>query len=247
MAHKKPSSEERSTYGHAQKMCASMTYAFGRLQGLGNMWWHKSDVGGGIMVGNPSISTEVSSFMCSLQRHKVKAGEVANSAHAITTPGERLSSHRWGGGRARRLLQAAYTLAFVCMLRFDEVLKIQAHDLECLRRGTEVCDMDMLMLIFFVSNYHPDIKPFHLWVFPPHEAHICPVRALTAWLGESRIESGYANTPMASEQFLELFCNNLLDIGIDPAPYGTHSRWALRKIYPPTVKCPHCGRCCPCG
>lgn len=38
--------------------------------------------------------------------------------------------HDWGGGRARRLLQAAYTIAFLCLLRFDEVLKIQVHDIE---------------------------------------------------------------------------------------------------------------------
>ncbi|KAG1869945.1 hypothetical protein F4604DRAFT_1584165 [Suillus subluteus] len=36
---------------------------------------------------------------------------------------------QWGGGRVRRLLQAAYTVAFLCMLRFDKVLKIQVHDL----------------------------------------------------------------------------------------------------------------------
>jgi len=48
-----------------------MTYAFGRLNGLGGMPWHESDAGGGIMVGNPSISVEVSSFMCSLCRRKV--------------------------------------------------------------------------------------------------------------------------------------------------------------------------------
>jgi hypothetical protein len=36
----------------------------------------------------------------------------------------------WGGGRARRLLQAIYTLAFWCLLRFDEVLKIQFQDME---------------------------------------------------------------------------------------------------------------------
>jgi hypothetical protein len=40
--------------------------------------------------------------------------------------------HEWGGGRARRLLQAAYTIAFLCLLRFDEVLKIQAQDIEVL-------------------------------------------------------------------------------------------------------------------
>jgi hypothetical protein len=38
--------------------------------------------------------------------------------------------NEWGGGRARRLLQAAYTIALLCLLRFDEVLKIQAHDVK---------------------------------------------------------------------------------------------------------------------
>lgn len=36
----------------------------------------------------------------------------------------------WGGGRARRLLHAIYALSFWCLLRFDEVLKIQFQDLE---------------------------------------------------------------------------------------------------------------------
>jgi hypothetical protein len=36
----------------------------------------------------------------------------------------------WGGGRTRRLLQAAYVVAFLCLLRFDEVLKIQLHHIE---------------------------------------------------------------------------------------------------------------------
>ncbi|KAG2130842.1 uncharacterized protein EDB93DRAFT_68431 [Suillus bovinus] len=81
----KPSTKDRGTYGHAQKMRASMTYAFGKLHGLGNMHWHESDAGDGTMVGNPSISVEVSSFMCSLRRRKIQASEVANSARAITS------------------------------------------------------------------------------------------------------------------------------------------------------------------
>ena len=36
----------------------------------------------------------------------------------------------WGGGRLRLMLQCIYTIAFLCLLRFDEVLKIQAHHLE---------------------------------------------------------------------------------------------------------------------
>lgn len=38
--------------------------------------------------------------------------------------------HDWGGGRARRLLTLAYVLSFLCLLRFDEVLKIQMQDIE---------------------------------------------------------------------------------------------------------------------
>lgn len=37
---------------------------------------------------------------------------------------------KWGGGRTRRALWALYLLAFWCLLRFDEVLKIQIQDIE---------------------------------------------------------------------------------------------------------------------
>ncbi|KAG1724756.1 uncharacterized protein EDB91DRAFT_1170028 [Suillus paluster] len=129
-------SQERGTYGHAQKMRASMTYGFGKLKGLGNMPWHESDVGA-TMVGNPSISVEVSSFMCSLRRRKVQAGEVANSARAITSEillklyhhnrlPENWTVQPYQPGERK---PAGGSLAFLCMLRFDEVLKIQVHDL----------------------------------------------------------------------------------------------------------------------
>lgn len=67
----KPSADERGSYGHAQKMRAAMTYAFGHLQGLGNLPWHESELRSGQMLGNPSVSVEVSSYMCSLRRRKV--------------------------------------------------------------------------------------------------------------------------------------------------------------------------------
>ncbi|KAG1899331.1 uncharacterized protein F5891DRAFT_953862, partial [Suillus fuscotomentosus] len=38
-----------------------------------------------------------------------------------------------------------------------------------------------------------------------------------------------ANQPMTLEHFLELFHNNLLDIGVDPSSYDTHS--FCRSIY----------------
>ncbi|KAN0073670.1 hypothetical protein V8E55_012147 [Tylopilus felleus] len=80
----KPRSKERGTYSHAQKMRVAMTYVFGRLHGLGDMPWHRSEVTNK-MLGNPSVSTQVSSYMCALRRRKVQMGEVAISARAVTS------------------------------------------------------------------------------------------------------------------------------------------------------------------
>ena len=88
---------------------------------------------------------------------QVRAGEVAMSSRAVNpellkalrdfnrlpenwtiqpyAPNTRMHPSRdppqtWGGGRVRRLLHAIYLLAFWCLLRFDEALKIQFQDLE---------------------------------------------------------------------------------------------------------------------
>jgi len=52
-------------------MRAAMTYAFGRLYGCGNRSWQMDEFRG-VMVGNPSISTEVSDYMLALHRRKVR-------------------------------------------------------------------------------------------------------------------------------------------------------------------------------
>ncbi|KAK6988966.1 hypothetical protein R3P38DRAFT_3331733 [Favolaschia claudopus] len=265
----------RASYNHAQKMRAAMTYAFGRLYGLGSLPWHESE-STGRMVGNPSVSETVATYMTSLRRRKVRVGETATSARAITeetllklykfnnipeiakvkqySAGSRKAikePHEWGGARARRLLTLAYVLAFLCLLRFDEVLKIQIHDIEWV---SDTCIK--LTLPFRKTSQFGGVKPFYLHLFPPHLAHLCPIRALTNWLYVSDIEDGFLfrkivsgdrvsqeNTHMTSECFLEMFRNNLLDITVDPAPYGTHSfrrggcqwlytccRWGLRRI-----------------
>ncbi|KAH9974495.1 hypothetical protein BJV74DRAFT_879688 [Russula compacta] len=71
---------------------------------------------------------------------------------------------------------------------------------------------------------------------PPDLEHLCPVLAFAEWNKVSNIREGYIfhkmasgdrisvnNDPMTSEYFLEMFRNNLLETGIDPIPYGTHS------------------------
>ncbi|KAJ7830225.1 hypothetical protein B0H14DRAFT_2366006, partial [Mycena olivaceomarginata] len=182
----KPSTQVRDSYNHAQKMRAAMTYAFGRLFGLGSLPWHQSE-STGKMVGNPSVSETVATYMTSLRRRKVRAGETATSARAITSEtllklhgfnnrpeiaaikeyaaGSRKhpkGPNEWGGGRARRLLTLAYVLAFLCLLRFDEVLKIQMHDIEWI---SETCIK--LTLPYRKTNQFGGIKPFYLYLFPP--------------------------------------------------------------------------------
>ncbi|KAJ7603612.1 hypothetical protein DFH06DRAFT_949969, partial [Mycena polygramma] len=74
--------KEVPTYAHAQKMRAAMSYAFGRLHRLGTTPWQESQ---GHSTGNPSVSELVSSYMVSLRRRKVQAGETAVSSRAITS------------------------------------------------------------------------------------------------------------------------------------------------------------------
>src|SRR6266446_5477661 len=67
---RKPAGVVRSKYTHAQKMRASMTHVFGRDFGLGSERWQKSEWTGR-MAGNPSVSTQLASYMVSLRNRKV--------------------------------------------------------------------------------------------------------------------------------------------------------------------------------
>lgn len=65
-----------------------MTYAFGRLHGLGDMPWHESEVPGSrAMLGNPSVSVQVSSYMCSLRRRKVRQHQCLLRLLTVCLPG----------------------------------------------------------------------------------------------------------------------------------------------------------------
>jgi hypothetical protein len=72
-----------------------------------------------------------------------------------------------------------------------------------------------------------------------------PILTMRWWVSALAWSHGSCRSPMVQtgESFLECFRNNLLGIGIDPRPYGTHSfrrggcqylavvlRWPLRQI-----------------
>jgi hypothetical protein len=66
----KPVDKVRSKYTHAQKMRASMTHIFGRDFGLGKQDWTKNEQTGR-MIGNPSTSHLLGTYMVSLRNRKV--------------------------------------------------------------------------------------------------------------------------------------------------------------------------------
>ncbi|KAH9008547.1 hypothetical protein EDB85DRAFT_2256034 [Lactarius pseudohatsudake] len=213
---KRLSTQVRATYGTAQKMRASMTYAFGRIHGLGSVHWeHGAD---GRTAGNPSVSKMVSRYMLSLHRRKVKAGETATSARAISADtlkklyhfnfrpefrgkrdyalGRKKADDQWGGQRARRLLGLAYTIAFTCLLCVDEALKIQSQDITMLSKNKF-----QLTLLLRKTSQFGNIEPFVLHRMPKSMAHLCPVRAYAAWLKVSRISHGIQQISTQWEYF----------------------------------------------
>ncbi|KAJ3751803.1 DNA breaking-rejoining enzyme [Lentinula raphanica] len=266
---------ERSTYGHAQKMRAAATYGFGRVHGLGMEAWHRSEISGK-MLGNPSVSETVSTYMLSLRRRKVRAGETSTSARAISSdllsdlyyfnmtcpgqpgglPNDESDTELVLGPAARTLLTLGYNIAFCGLLRVDELLKIQFHDITTWKNPETGQTKVTIKLPFRKTSQFGDIKPFVFWELPEEFQHLCVVRALAAWLKKTRMTQGFVfrkiraqdrraeeNEPMPSEQFLEMFRHNLLDIKVDYVPYGTHSfrrggcqwlsverRWPLRQI-----------------
>ena len=60
-------------------MRAAMTYAFGRLYGLGMVAWQENE-----RAGNPSVSNVVSSYMMSLRRRKVSGNGCSYLASMLT-------------------------------------------------------------------------------------------------------------------------------------------------------------------
>ncbi|KAJ6485092.1 hypothetical protein C8R47DRAFT_936143, partial [Mycena vitilis] len=65
-----PRSKQVSTYTHAQKMRAAMTYAFGCIHPLG--CWQENSACLNPTLGNPSVSEVVTSYMIELRRRQVR-------------------------------------------------------------------------------------------------------------------------------------------------------------------------------
>lgn len=106
-------------------------------------------------------------------------------------------------------MTAAYTLAFLCLLRVDEVLKIQMHDIKfvtpkCIqlnlpfRKTHQNGGLSIGCVSTLDANSVADIPPFYLHALPDKDAHLCPVRAIAHWLFASKITYGYIFRKMMS-------------------------------------------------
>ncbi|KIJ07550.1 hypothetical protein PAXINDRAFT_90221, partial [Paxillus involutus ATCC 200175] len=273
----KPPSIPRVTYGTAQKMRAAISHKFGHDHGLGTQPWTEHPMQPGKFVGNPSLSVTVSQYMVSLRRRKVRAGEAVTSARAMdestmkqlwvfawSTKRKEFGPVRrdrkaknpseWGGFYIRMMLYLLYLVSMLCLLRFDEALRITWSD---------VVFQDFriqLNLPFRKTHQYGGITPFYVYA-NRERPWMCLLQAFAIWwvLAQQRNEhldgfvfrkrigaDGTSVNPtdgMSSETFLECFRNNLLDINVDPRPYGTHSfrrggcqylhkvlKWPFRQI-----------------
>ena len=151
-------------------------------------------------------------------------------------PGKQADKNKddWGGGQTRRLLWAAYSVAFLCLLWFDEVLNIQVHDIKFIEgkhlsmkltvpfRKTHQCGGQLSSMIFFFHHLTwniglIEIPPFHLFAMPPEQQHLCAVRAVAEWLKVTNLQTGY------------LFCQITSGDRIDEANTPMVGFWCLNK------------------
>jgi len=97
----------------------------------------------------------------------------------------------------RMMLQCVYTIAFLCLLRFDEVLRIELKNIEVIDK---LKGHIKLTLPFRKTHQYGgmrpssiftnlEIKPFHLY-FNRKEPHLDPLHHLLRWIHVSRLTTG---------------------------------------------------------
>jgi hypothetical protein len=107
---------------------------------------------------------------------------------------------QWGEARLHLMLQCIYTIAFLCLLRFDEVLRIEHKDIEVVDRAKGQIKLRLPfrkthqyggnLLPFCASIFtNTEIKPFHLY-FNRAEPHLDPIHFLLRWIRVSHLTTG---------------------------------------------------------
>ncbi|KAG1863694.1 hypothetical protein F4604DRAFT_1882172 [Suillus subluteus] len=211
-------------------MRAAMSHKFGR-----QLWLEHPTIPGK-HIGNPLCLVTISQYMVSLCQRKVWSGEAVTSAWAMdeatmkhlwdflwATPHKEYgptsckrkaeNPAEWVGFVICSMLLLLYLVSMICLLRYDEALRITWADITF------------------------QIAPFYVYADEQHP-WMCLVRTFAVWwmLARERYENldGFIfrkkigtdsisvnpTDGMISNAFLKCVCNNLLDIGVDPHPYS---------------------------
>ncbi|KZV72098.1 hypothetical protein PENSPDRAFT_742880 [Peniophora sp. CONT] len=265
-------------------MRAALAHLFGRELGLGTSPWTECEDRPGMYTGNPVLSLALSQYMTSLKRRKTHAGETVVSAKAETEGLLRKKvefnenyqdSEKAAGKRSMRAddqpnwkatstirhqLNFIYIISFLCLLRFEEALRIEWHwlTLEPDPDGLEGSLRLRLDIPWRKTHQTGNIAPFYLYE-DLEKPWLDPILALSrlivdmegkplkGFVCRKRMNNGRPNddpdAAMSSTSFLNCLRCNLLEVGEDPRPYGTHSfrrggcqylaitlRWSIRQI-----------------
>jgi hypothetical protein len=120
-------------------------------------------------------------------------------------------AHQWGNPRRRLLVHSVLTLAFLCLLRIDEVLNLQFQDLQYRSQNQVVVTLHTrkthphggeafalwptrIVLTKFLGS-----KPYDLWLFNKEDRGLCAVSALSRWIQASGLggnPTGYIFRPV---------------------------------------------------
>ncbi|KAG2117389.1 hypothetical protein BD769DRAFT_1629765 [Suillus cothurnatus] len=200
-------------------MCTTISHKFGRDYQLGTQPWLEHPAMPGKFIGNPSLSVTISQYM--------EYGPILCKQKA-ENPSE------WARFLLHMMLYLLYLPSMLCLLHYDEALWITWAD------------------VTFQTHQYGGIAPFYIYT-DPNRPWMCLLQAFAIWwlLAHEKHEdlNGFifrnkigvdsiSINPMdcmTSNSFLECFRNNLLDISVDPRPYGTHSFhqggwWSFQKI-----------------
>ncbi|KAI9141493.1 hypothetical protein BKA69DRAFT_394607 [Paraphysoderma sedebokerense] len=145
------------------------------------------------LEGNPALSHRVSRYILTLTRQKALQGESPESVRALRPQDMKElcdACYRMAGYDRRlqclgAMLYTIFLLAYLCLLRIEEVLQIEMRYLELCPKTLTIT----LTLDYRKTKQEGGYKPFVLYPNLDND-WLCPYRALITWLAMSRIVDG---------------------------------------------------------
>ncbi|KAK6983889.1 hypothetical protein R3P38DRAFT_3457862 [Favolaschia claudopus] len=194
-----------------------------RLDSVSNTW-----------RGLPTRSRQVSQFMVGLEKTKAKSGEVSSSARALALEDiHRLHNHcldpnlTLSQKRAGIIRYAAYLLAWLMLLRIDEVIKLRFENFEKIPGERRFVDISLN------TRKQNQTGLLHSWRLHANDSDpvVCPVRAfiLLASFGPLFMHvtaqgAVMQSQPLTASVLSRALSRDLQGLGYASwALYGTHS------------------------